>query len=75
MDFVSDALSSGRCVRTLIIMDDASREALADKWLDNYNSQHPHRSMKGLTPNQKRILLKKSAMKKEDLIIEINNQV
>src|SRR5690606_10337638 len=29
MDFVTDALSSGRRVRTLIIMDDASREALA----------------------------------------------
>lgn len=30
MDFVSDALSSGRRVRTLIVMDDASREALAE---------------------------------------------
>lgn len=29
MDFVSDALSSGRRVRTLIVMDYASREALA----------------------------------------------
>ncbi|WP_262897690.1 integrase core domain-containing protein [Dyadobacter sandarakinus] len=160
MDFVSDALSSGRRVRTLVLMDDASREALAahagyslcagkaiqvlqqlecarglplsirtdngpefiskklakwceekqieqkfiqpgkpmqngynerlnrtyredvldayffdsleqlrilsDKWLDNYNSKHPHRSMKGLTPNQKHTLLKESATKKEE---------
>ncbi|WP_374759658.1 DDE-type integrase/transposase/recombinase [Dyadobacter chenhuakuii] len=29
MDFVSNALSSGRRVRTLVVMDDASREALA----------------------------------------------
>lgn len=41
---------------------------LSDKWLDNYNSKHPHRSMKGLTPNQKRILLTENAMKKEELI-------
>ncbi len=169
MDFVSDALSSGRRVRTLIVMDDASREALAahadysicagkviqilqqlelerglplsirtdngpefiskklakwceekqieqkfiqpgkpmqngynerlnrtyredvldayffdsleqlrilsDKWLDNYNSKHPHRSMKGLTPNQKHIQLKVSTMKKEGSTITINNQV
>ena len=48
---------------------------LSDKWLDNYNSKHPHRSMKGLTPNQKRVQLKESAMKKEELTIEINNRV
>lgn len=41
---------------------------LSDKWLDTYNSKHPHRSMKGLTPNQKRILLTENAMKKEELI-------
>ncbi|MCF2494284.1 integrase core domain-containing protein [Dyadobacter chenhuakuii] len=172
MDFVSDALSSSRRVRTLVVMDDASREALAahadyslcagkviqvlqqlecerrlplsirtdngpefiskklakwcedkqieqkfiqprrpmqncynerlnrtyredpgrraaldayffdsleqlrilsDKWLDNYNSKHPHRSMKGLTPNQKHILLKENAVKKEKLTVAMNN--
>lgn len=29
MDFLSDALSNGRRVRILIVMDDANREALA----------------------------------------------
>lgn len=48
---------------------------LSDKWLDNYNSKHPHRSMKGLTPNQKHTLLKESAMKKEVITIEIKSQV
>lgn len=159
MDFVSDALSSGRRVRTLIVMDDASREALAahadyslcagkviqvlqqlelerglplsirtdngpefiskklakwceekqierkfiqpgkpmqngynerlnrtyredvldayffdsleqlrvlsDKWVETYNNEHPHRSMKGLTPNQKHRLLEEAAVEKE----------
>ncbi|MGN7886419.1 hypothetical protein [Dyadobacter sp. 22481] len=48
---------------------------MSDKWLDNYNSKHPHRSMKGLTPNHKRVQLKESAMKKEELTIAINNEV
>ncbi|MET7259123.1 integrase core domain-containing protein [Dyadobacter fermentans] len=48
---------------------------LSDKWLDNYNSKHPHRSMKGLTPNQKCMQLKVSTMKKEELTIEINKEV
>ena len=48
---------------------------LSDKWLDNYNSQHPHRSMKGLTPNQKCRLLKENAVKKEELTITINNKI
>jgi len=163
MDFLSDALSSGRRVRVLIVMDDANREALAayadysicaekviqvleqlepekglplslrtdngpefiskklakwcarnhieqkfiqpgkpmqngynerlnrtyredvldayffdtleqlrilsDQWLETYNSKHPHRSMKGLTPNQKRILLEE-AMKEKELTVE-----
>jgi putative transposase len=54
---------------------DSLERILSDKWLDNYNSKHPHRSMKGLTPNQKRIQLKENAMKKEELTITINNQV
>lgn len=164
MDFLSDSLSNGRRVRTLIIMDDANREALAayadysicaekvihvleqlepekglprsirtdngpefiskklakwceknhieqkfiqpgkpmqngynerlnrtyredvldayffdtleqlrilsDQWMDTYNSKHPHRSMKGLTPNQKRILLEDEAMKEKELTVE-----
>lgn len=48
---------------------------LSDKWLDNYNSKHPHRSMKGLTPNQKHILLKENAVKKQELTVTINNRV
>lgn len=164
MDFLSDALSNGRRVRILIVMDDANREALAayadysicaekviqvleqlepekglplsirtdngpefiskklakwceknhieqkfiqpgkpmqngynerlnrtyredvldayffdtleqlrilsDQWMDTYNSKHPHRSMKGLTPNQKRILLEDEAMKEKELTVE-----
>lgn len=167
MDFVSDALSCGRRVRVLVIMDDASREALAafadysicatkviqvleqleserglplsirtdngpefvskklvkwcekkkleqkfiqpgkpmqngynerlnrtyredvldayffdsleqlrvlsDKWVETYNNEHPHRSMKGLTPNQKRRLLEEAAVEKEKL--QFTNQV
>lgn len=41
---------------------------LSDKSLDDYNNNHPHRSMKGLTPNQKRISLTENAIKKEELI-------
>jgi putative transposase len=164
MDFLSDALSNGRRVRILIVMDDANREALAayadysicaekviqvlqqleeekglplsirtdngpefiskklakwcekkqieqkfiqpgkpmqngynerlnrtyredvldayffdsleqlrilsDQWLETYNSKHPHRSMKGLTPNQKRIWLEEEAMKEKKLTVE-----
>ncbi|WP_374759657.1 integrase core domain-containing protein [Dyadobacter chenhuakuii] len=46
---------------------------LSDKWLNNYNSKHPHRSLKRLTPNQKHILLK--CHEKEELTVTINNQV
>ncbi|MGG7666991.1 integrase core domain-containing protein [Dyadobacter sp. BHUBP1] len=28
-------------------------KVLSDKWAETYNSKHPDRSMKGLTPNQK----------------------
>lgn len=42
---------------------------LSDQWLETYNSKHPHRSMKGLTPNQKRILLEE-AMKEKELTVE-----
>lgn len=158
MNFVSDALSSGRRVRVLVIVDDASREALAafadysicatkviqvleqleserglplsirtdngpefvskkldkwcekrklkqnfiqsgmpvqngyngrvnrtyredvldayffesleqlrvlsDNWVETYNRKHPHRSMKGLTPNQKRRPLEEAEKEK-----------
>ena len=43
---------------------------LSDQWLETYNSKHPHRSMKGLTPNQKRILLEEEAMKEKKLTVE-----
>jgi putative transposase len=39
---------------------------LSDKWLDTYNSGHPHLSMKGLTPNQKRIVLTEEAIKEKE---------
>lgn len=43
---------------------------LSDQWMDTYNGKHPHRSMKGLTPNQKRILLEDEAMKEKELTVE-----
>ncbi|MDQ6480605.1 integrase core domain-containing protein [Dyadobacter sp. LHD-138] len=43
---------------------------LSDQWMDTYNSKHPHRSMKGLTPNQKGILLEEEAMKEKELTVE-----
>lgn len=39
---------------------------LSYKYPDNYNSKHPPKSMKRLTSNQKRTLLKESAMKKKN---------
>lgn len=43
---------------------------LSDQWLETYNSKHPHQSMKGLTPDKKRILQEKEAMKEKELTVE-----
>lgn len=43
---------------------------LSDNWLDTYNNKHPHRSMKRLTPSQKRTQLVDDAMKKEESIVK-----
>ena len=48
----------------------AQLRILSDQWMDTYNSKHPHLSMKGLTPNQKRILLEEMATKEKELTVE-----
>ena len=65
MDFMSDSLSYGRKFRILNIIDDYNREdvldaymfdsldqvtRLSEEWMEDYNSNHPHKSLGWLSP-------------------------
>jgi transposase InsO family protein len=60
MDFVSDALSDGRRLRALTVVDAFTREALAidvdqarailARWVHDYNTERPHSSLGYATP-------------------------
>jgi putative transposase len=58
MDFVSDCLAGGRSIRALTLVDDYTRECLADArrkieaWRRDYNEERPHSSLGYVAPQQ-----------------------
>jgi len=61
MDFAFDRVASGRTIKCLVVVDDATHESVAivpehtiggEAWRQEYNDQRPKKSFGGLTPSQ-----------------------